>query len=115
MNSLSSTSCSVTSAVPSGLLGRSGGAELRARHANFFERRGDGLLRLAEGVVQIAVRRAQQLAGLCFRRLDDLVGAALGFLIDALLVDHLRGLILGAAADVVRLLLGVGRRIRRAR
>ena len=40
--------------------------------------------------------------------MDDLVGAALGFLIDALLVDHLRGLILGAAADVVRLLLGVG-------
>lgn len=44
------------------LLGRSGGAELRARHADLFERRGDGLLRLAEGVVQIAVRCAQQLA-----------------------------------------------------
>lgn len=33
------------------LLGRSGGAELRARHADLFERRGDGLLRLAEGIV----------------------------------------------------------------
>ena len=30
------------------LLGRSGGAELRARHADLFERRGDGFLRLAE-------------------------------------------------------------------
>ena len=37
------------------LLGRSGGAELRARHADLFERRGNDLLRLAEGIVQITV------------------------------------------------------------
>ena len=40
--------------------------------------------------------------------MNDLIGAASGFLIDVLLVDHLRGFVLGAAADVVRLLLGVG-------